>query len=316
MHCEATGSRSHKQRGIMSSLSDGKVKPASFSNPYFYRFAVGDAPATMVSDGPLPVGAHTSHYANVTAEEMEAILDANFIRKDKMVLEQNVLVIETGGKTVLFDTGVGTLERYGPTSGQLMNTLAAANIDPASIDAVVISHAHPDHVSGIMKADGTRNFPNAQYYINEADFNFWTDPAKPSGPKVDTARNNLLPNRNRIVFIKDGQEFIPGVTGILAPGHSVGHMMFMIQSGNGQLCYTADLAHQYAIQLEMPLSEFLVDTDPAQMAQTRLKHLTILAEGRIPMLGYHFPWPGIGHVVRFGDGFRFVPSAMQMISVP
>ena len=298
-----------------TSRGASRVNLTASANPYFYRFAIGDTKATMVSDGPMPCGSPKPHFSNSAPEDIDALLDANFVRKDNMVLEQNVLILDIGGKTVLFDTGMGTVTDFGTTCGKLMDTLATADIDPAGIDAVVLSHAHIDHVAGIMKLDGTRTFPNAQYYMDQTDFEFWTDPNQPLNLVTDTARNNLRPIRDRLVFVKDGEEFLPGVTAILAPGHSVGHLMFMVQSGKHQLCLTSDLAHQSVIQLERPLCHFGADTDAEQAAQTRLKQLTMLAEERTPMMGYHFPWPGIGHIVKSGEGFRFVPSAMENFPV-
>ncbi len=122
------------------------------------------------------------------------------------------------------------------------------------------------------------------------------------GAFLDTARKNLLPIRDRLVFVKDGQEFLPGIQAIAAPGHSIGHTMFMITSGKDSLCYLGDLTHHPVLLMEKPLTEFAYDTDPKQSAQTRLKMLTMLAKNRIPVLAYHFAWPGIGHVAENGQG--------------
>jgi glyoxylase-like metal-dependent hydrolase (beta-lactamase superfamily II) len=113
-------------------------------------------------------------------------------------------------------------------------------------------------------------------------------------------------------FIKDGEEIIPGVHAMLAPGHTVGHTIFMIDSGGKQLCYVADLAHHPVLLLQKPLTEFKYDTDPKQSAQSRVKMLSMLADKKIPLLAYHFAWPGIGHVAKQGDGFRFYPEGMKM----
>src|SRR3954453_619130 len=240
---------------------------------------------------------------------------SNFLPTGNAVLEQNALVVNTGDKLVLFDTGMGSLTVFGPTTGKLMNSLKQAGIDPKDIDAVVMSHAHIDHCGGCMADDGSRHFPNAEYYITQADYDFWTDESRvPSEFKVflDTARKNLTPNRDRMRFIKDSEEFLPGIQAILAPGHTVGHTIFMITSGGQSLCYVGDLAHHPVLLLEKPVTEFKYDTDPKQSAQTRVKMLTMLADKKIPLLAYHFAWPGIGYVAKQGDGFRYYPEAMKM----
>ena len=285
--------------------------------PYLYRFKLGDAQATMVSDGILPLGEPTANFANISKEEIQSELKNNFLPLDKIVLQQNVLVLNQGGKTIVFDTGMGGLKLFGPTTGQLMKTLRQAGIDPKDVDAVVMSHAHIDHCGGVMADDGSRNFPNAQLFITQADYDFWTDQQK-VGEKSkvfwETATKNLVPNRDRIHFIRDGEEILPGIHAILAPGHTVGHTIFMISSGNEQLCYIADLSHHPVLLLEHPLTQFAYDTDPVQSSHSRVKMLTMLADNRIPILAYHFAWPGIGHVAKQGEGFHYYPAPMQLQS--
>ena len=205
--------------GLAGAPALAKAPMLGTQAPYFYRFKFGTAEATIVSDGPLPLGDPHKNYVGLTAAETDKQLTDNFLRLDDTVLEQNVLVLNTGDRMVLFDTGLGGLKLFGPTTGKLMTTLKQAGIDPKDIDAVVMSHAHIDHCGGCMADDGTRNFPNAQYYISQADYDYWTD-AQKVGPDLkvfyETATKNLPPNKDRMVFIKDGQEFLPGVTAISA----------------------------------------------------------------------------------------------------
>ena len=288
--------------------------------PYFYRFAHGKMQATVISDGILPLGEPSGSFLGSSKEEIGKMLTDNFLSPNNVVLEQNILVLNTGDKVVLFDTGMGSSQMFGPTPGKMLANLKAAGIDPKDIDAVVATHAHCDHVWGIMADNGTPNFPNAQIYISQADFDFWTDEKKLSlkepaymQPFVEGARKNLLPNRERIVFVKDGQEFLPGIQAMAAPGHTVGHTIYMITSDGKSLAAIGDLTHHQVILLEKPRIEFAYDTDSKQSASTRVRMLDMLASNRIPLIAYHFPWPGLGHVAKHGEGFRYFAAPLQMV---
>lgn len=287
--------------------------------PYFYRFKLGTAEATIVSDGPLPLGDPNASFLKIDKAEIGRELTDNFLPTNNAVLEQNIMVLNFGDRVVLFDLGMGTSRVFGPTTGKLMASLRQAGIDPASVDALVMSHAHIDHCGGIMADDGSRHFPNAQLYLAQSDFDYWTSdaivPANYPARKdfLGQAQKNLLPNRDRIHYFKDGEEFLPGITAMAAPGHTVGHTIFMIQSGNDQLCYIGDLAHHPVLLLEHPRTQFAFDTDPAQSAESRVRMLSMLAANRTTLLAYHFAWPGIGHVAKAGDGFRYFPQPMNMV---
>lgn len=283
--------------------------------PYFYRFGFGDAEVSVVSDGPLPLGDPGETFLGVPKEEVRGMLSRNFLDPANVTLEQNIPVVNFGDRLVLFDTGMGTSQAFGPTTGRLMKSLQEAGIRPQDIDAVCCSHAHIDHVGGIVGADGKPLFPNAEVWLAQSDFDFWTDEAKLGTPLkafVEHARKNLLPVRDRIKFFRDGQEFLPGIQAIAAPGHTVGHTIFMIASGGKQFCFMGDLTHHQVLLLERPLMEFAYDSDPKQSAQTRVRLLTMLADNKVPVMSYHFPWPGFGHLAKAGDGFRYFAEPMQM----
>lgn len=289
--------------------------------PYFYRFKLGDAECTVVSDGQLPLGDPNAAFLNIDKAEIARELNANFLPASNAVLEQNILVVNFGDRVVLFDTGMGTDALFGASTGKLQDTLRQAGIDPASVDAVVMSHAHIDHCGGLIAADGSRHFPNAQYFIGEADFNYWTDDSKipsnyPARPHfLAQARKNLLPVQDAIHFYKNEEQILPGITALSAPGHTVSHTIFMIESGGKQLAYIGDLAHHPVLLLERPRTQFAYDTDAAQSAESRVRMLTMLSTNRIPLLAYHFAWPGVGHVSQAGEGFRYFPLPVQMETV-
>ena len=295
-----------------------KAPMANTQAPAFYRFKVGGFEATVVSDGPLHMGEpNAGVFSDVNKEQMVKELTDNFLPTDDVLLEQNALVINTGERVVLFDTGVGSTKIMGPDSGRLISSLKAAGLDPKDVDAVVLTHAHPDHCWALMADDGSRNFPNAQIYMAQADLDFWTDEGKLTHPQlkdfVAGTRKHLLPNRDRMVFVRDGQEFLPGIQAMAAPGHTVGHTVFVVTSQGKSLCNAGDIAHHHTMMVENPRRAFSYDTDGKQAVASRLRVFDMLASQRVASVTYHFPWPGLGHIGKQGDGYRYFPMPLRTV---
>jgi glyoxylase-like metal-dependent hydrolase (beta-lactamase superfamily II) len=283
---------------------------------YFHRMKVGDAEVTVVSDGPLPLGPPKGTFTGAPDEELKKMLTDNFLSPDDIVLEQNSPIVNFGNKLVLFDTGMGTSKLFGANTGRQQKSMMEAGIKPEDIDAVVFSHAHIDHIGGVVDASGKVLFPNAQFYIAQSDFDYWTDEGKMGSPLKDFvvhARANLMPVRDKLVFYKDGQEFLPGVQALAAPGHTVGHHIFMISSAGKSFAFLADLTHHQILLMEKPRMEFSYDTDPKQAAESRVKMLDMMAANKIAVMSYHYPWPGYGHVVKTGEGFHYIAEPMVMV---
>jgi glyoxylase-like metal-dependent hydrolase (beta-lactamase superfamily II) len=300
---------------MMGDLALARAPKLGTQSQYFYRFNVGDAEVTVVSDGQLDLGNPKGTFTGVPDDELGKMLSDNFLPTNDIMLEQNSPIVNTGDKLVLFDSGMGTAKNFGTTTGRQQRSMTEAGIKAEDIDAVVFSHGHVDHIGGVVDADNKILFPNAQYYIAQSDFDFWTDEGKAGGPMKDFiahARKNLMPVRDRLVFYKDGQEFLPGVQALAAPGHTVGHTIFMVSSGGKSFAYTADLTHHPILLMEKPRMEFAYDTDPKQAADSRVKMLDMLAANKIPILAYHYPWPGMGHIAKTGEGFHYIPKPMQM----
>jgi glyoxylase-like metal-dependent hydrolase (beta-lactamase superfamily II) len=317
-----TGSAALSTAGLIGShlvgAASAKAPMSNTQAPAFYRFKVGSVEATVVSDGPIgPLGDPSGLFVGASREQIEKTLTDNFLGHEKIVLEQNALLVNSGDRLILFDTGMGATKMFGSDTGRLLATLKAAGIDPREVDAVVITHAHPDHCWGIAGDAGAPNFPNAQIFMTQADFEYWTDEAKLARDTIrsmiEGTRNALRPNRDRITFITDRQEFLPGIQAMAAPGHTVGHMAYLITSQGQTLCVVGDLMHHHVLSMEQPRLEFAYDTDPKQAVSTRLRILDMLAAQRLPFLAYHFPFPGIGHVARQGDGFRYIAAPMKMV---
>lgn len=284
--------------------------------PGWYRFNIGDIEATIISDGLLDLGSATDQFPAAPADEITQIMKNEFLPVQPMMLEQNCLVINTGDRLVLFDSGMGADQLFGTQAGRILKNLAAAGIHPADIDDIILTHAHCDHCWGMVADDNSLNFPNAQVHISQADFDFWTDEAKLQAdgfvPKfVAGARKNLLPYRDRMHFVKDGKEVLAGVTALHTPGHTVGHTSYVISSGNSTFLNVGDVVHHYALLFQNPQWEFAFDSDPKVAAQTRLKLFDMASSDQMPMIGYHFPFPGLGHIRREGTAFDYVAIPMQ-----
>jgi glyoxylase-like metal-dependent hydrolase (beta-lactamase superfamily II) len=279
-----------------------KAPPLKTQAPAFYRFNVGGIEATVVSDGVI-VGVTKSTFVGPAAANVEKMMIDLFLPADKFVMDQNALVINTGDKLALFETGMASVKRN-DDMGLLVRNLRAAGIDP-----------NIDHIGGILAEDGTRNFPNSQIFISQEDLEYWTNEGlagTPAEGSMRAARKNLLPNRDRILFYSDGKEVIPGVVAMHTPGHTVGHTCFVITSASDTLYFAGDLAHHNVI-IENPRMEDIYDTDRQLGIQTRLKTMDMLVAQRMRTLVYHLPWPGLGHFVKRGDGFHFEPEPVKFV---
>ena len=308
--------------GVTTGLRSASARMpfAATQVPYFYRFPVGKFQATIVSDGPLPLGDPAASFKGVTKEETAKALTDNFLPADNTVLEQNALVLNTGSKLVLFDSGMGTSKAFGPTTGRLMRSLLQSGIDPARIDDVICTHAHIDHIGGLVNAAGRRLFPNATIHITKSDYDFWTDEGKLGGDLkafVVHARANLLPYKGRIQWVEDGKDVVPGVQAMAAPGHTVGHTIYIIKSEDKSLAFIGDTTHHQILLTEKPRTEFAYDTDAKQAVLTRLKVFDMLSKDKLAFIAYHFPWPGVGHLARTGpESFRFFAEPMTIVPIP
>jgi glyoxylase-like metal-dependent hydrolase (beta-lactamase superfamily II) len=313
-HLLAGASATASAQVVISALPAAAKAPLLKNQaPSFYRFKIGGIEATVVSDGVI-VGVTKATFVGPAAANVEKMMTDLFLPADNFVMDQNALVINTGDKLALFETGMASVKRN-DDMGLLVGNLKAAGIDPSDIDYLIPSHAHIDHIGGILAADGTHNFPNAQIFISQEDLEYWTNEGlagTPAEGSMRAARKNLLPNRDRILFYSDGKEVIPGVVAMHTPGHTVGHTCFVITAASDTLYFAGDLAHHNVI-IENPRMEDIYDTDRQLGIQTRLKTMDMLVAQRMRTLVYHLPWPGLGHFVKRGDGFHFEPEPIKFV---
>ncbi|WP_419899878.1 MBL fold metallo-hydrolase [Roseomonas sp. USHLN139] len=311
---------------LLSSLGSRPAEAAApFLNslpPAWHRFRFGEFEATVISDGRLPLGKPVPAFPASPPAEIVGLLEGAFLPPDAATLEQNILVLNTGKQLILFDTGMGdsmgpASKMFGPTTGKMLENMRAAGIQPEQIDLVVLTHAHCDHCWGLTDASGAKVFPNAQVALSEADLRYWTDDNNKRGPDfmtpfIDGAKKNLSAYRDRMIMVQDGKEVAPGIVAMAAPGHTVGHHVYAITSGNQTMVNTGDLAHHHILLLKKPMWEFSFDTDPKLSAQSRSRMLDRLATDRHAILSYHFPWPGLGHVAKAGEGYDWIAEPMNL----
>jgi glyoxylase-like metal-dependent hydrolase (beta-lactamase superfamily II) len=275
----------------------------------FHRFLIGTREAAVVSDGPLLLTPPGEVFTTLAPELIDGALRAAFMDGGPMRIEQNVLLVDLDGALALFDNGMGTSQLFGSQAGRLLTSLAEAGVRPDEIDAMVLSHAHPDHCWGTTHDDGRPTFPNATIYMAQEELRFWeqcTDPEMEA--VVEGVAKHLAPLRERIRFFRDGEEFLPGVRAMAAPGHTPGHTIFLISSGEERLCVLCDVTFHDPLSYAFPQAASAYDYDKALGARTRCETLACLADQRTRVISYHAPWPGIGHVARAGDAFRYVPA--------
>jgi glyoxylase-like metal-dependent hydrolase (beta-lactamase superfamily II) len=290
-----------------------RAPKAGVQAPGFYRFNVGDIEITALADGYIPL--ETKVFGGDPATGMR-MLEAEFLPTDKVKTAVNAWLVNTGDKLVLVDTGTGSV--FGPTLGKLAANLQAAGIDPAAVDAIVLTHMHPDHVSG-STADGAARFPQATLHVAEPEQAFWTSAeiaAKaPDGfkPFFQMAQSAVKPyaDAGRIVLFKDDAEPVPGLRTHHAPGHTVGHSMIRVGSGGKEVLLWGDIIHNAAMQFPEPDRALAFDTDQAQAIATRKRVLDMVSADKTLIAGSHLPFPGIGYVAKAGTGYRFVPVHWQ-----
>jgi glyoxylase-like metal-dependent hydrolase (beta-lactamase superfamily II) len=267
--------------------------------PTFNRFRLGAFEVTTLLAGTRTVENPQEIFGlNVDAETFDAASAAAFLPTDKAQFFFNPTLVNTGTELVLFDTGLD------PDS--MTAALASAGVTPDQVDTVVITHMHGDHIGGLMGPNGA-TFTNARYVTGSVENNHW------AGAANDNYNAAVLPLADKTTYLDDAGGVTGGITAMAAFGHSPGHMIYMLESDSKQLVITADTANHYVWSLAHPDWEVSFDADKAAAAATRKSVFGMLAADRVPFIGYHMPFPGLGFVETADSGFRYVPASYQMM---
>ncbi|WP_284981564.1 MBL fold metallo-hydrolase [Arthrobacter sp. efr-133-TYG-118] len=292
----------------------------------YVRFPHGSFECTVVSDGILEMGAARVNFPTANPEDIDALLTVHYLPTENVRLNQNVLIVNTGDQLIQFDSGVGIdpeLGRgfFGPKTGQAIPNLRASGIDPADIDIVAITHTHPDHVWGLVDAEGTPLYPNASIAVSREDFEYWTDLSRiDSAPNEHMkdhfrgAHKNLMPyaDSGRIIWVRDGSEIAPGITAVATPGHSPGHIVYKVESDGDTMITWGDLCHHQVLLLQHPEWGFQFDYEQKAATAQRWRIYDLVESNRYSVLAYHFPFPGLGHLKKDGGGYAWLPSEIEL----
>ena len=273
--------------------------------------ALGAKSLTMLSDGTLTLP-FSFIYPDIPADELKAFMASHGMTGDALTPDCNVTLLRDGDRVVLFDVGAGA--NFMPTAGKLVESLAEAGLEPGDITDVLFTHGHPDHLWGLLDDFDEPLFPDANYYMNRIEWDYWR--ASDTLEKTPEARQSFVVGaQTRLAVLEDrinlfdyGAEVIPGVEAVDTRGHTQGHTSYMLHDGSQSVLVVGDVLSQAAVSFEKPSWHTGTDHEPETGAATRVKLLDRLTADKSRIIGFHLPHPGLGHVERSGDAWRFVAA--------
>jgi glyoxylase-like metal-dependent hydrolase (beta-lactamase superfamily II) len=281
--------------------------------PGIYRYKIGEFELTAINDGVNLRPVEDGFVKNATLDAVKGALQDAYLPTDKLPIPFNQLIVNTGRRVVLIDTGTGG--QMAPTAGLLLENMDAAGIDPKAVDTVLISHFHGDHILGLRTKEGELAFPNAEVHVPDAEWAFWMDEGEASRAPESAKKNFMNAKKTFGSIAKDvrryapDEELVTGITSIEAYGHTPGHMAFRVSSGTAQMLVLSDTANHPALFVRNPGWHAVFDMDGAKAEETRRRIFDMAAADKIRVQGYHFPFPATGHIAKDGDGYTFIPAA-------
>ena len=269
-----------------------------------FHFRVGAFDCLVINDGNISGNAEML-FVNAPAQQLAKVLHAHALDPEHLPSTWSCLLVKTADHVVLIDTGLGSGQ---PVGGHLLPILAEEGVSPTDIDTVILTHGHGDHIGGCVTESGDPAFPKATYFMGKDEWLYWMSEAtlaQESDSTADFARRKLLPLTAVLQTVEDGQEIVPGIRVVAAPGHTVGQTAVQIESDGEQLLFLADVA-LHPIHVEHPDWVSRMDADPAQTVLTRQKMFQWAVDHNALVLAFHFPpFPSLGRIVPKGNGWKW-----------
>jgi glyoxylase-like metal-dependent hydrolase (beta-lactamase superfamily II) len=278
----------------------------------FFRFTMGDMEVFQIFEGENTRPHSDGFIRNASVDDTKKALTAAGLKDDAVPNAFTVTVVKTGGRTIMFDSGLGTGTL--PATGRLAENLKAAGIEQKDINLIVVSHYHPDHIFGLMDKDNAQIYPNAEIVMPEAEYGFWTDPAKtsklPEGVQGLAKRvQATFPNWKNIRQVGDNAEVAPGIRSISTHGHTPGHTSYVLSSGGRQHIVLADITNIPQIFVKNPGWHVMFDADAASAEANRRRMFDRAIADKATLGGYHWGMPGCGTLAKDGNSYVFTPMA-------
>ncbi len=300
---------------LVAPSAQAAAPPAGKQAPGWYRYKVGSIEVTVVTDGANTFKFSDGHLTNKTRGDMNGALEAAYYPKDQLTTPYNPVVVNTGGKLIVIDTGTGeaNYERTKGVVGQFQTNLKAAGIDRNAVDMVVISHFHGDHINGLITPDKKPAYPNAEILVPAGDWKFFMDDgemSRASGERMTTvfkgARNVFDTIGRKVTPYEPDKEIVPGITSVATFGHTPGHTSHIISSGNSKVFVQGDVTHVPFVHVRNPGWHAMYDQDGAMAEATRRKVYDMLAAEKMMVQGFHYPFPSLAYIEKSGTGYREV----------
>jgi glyoxylase-like metal-dependent hydrolase (beta-lactamase superfamily II) len=263
-----------------------------------HAFKIGELSAVALRDGGIETPNDNKVFGvGRTPEEVAAVLSDAGLPTDKMSLTIEPLLVKSGDRVLLFDTGAGA--NFGPGAGMLPASLAEAGVDPASVTDIFVSHSHGDHVGGLVNAEGALNFPNATIHLSKPEWKYL------SGLEQYAALNKAI--KAKVDAFTPDAEIVPGVVKAVAiKGHTPGHSGYLITSGTDSLLYVGDSMHHFVVSVQKPEWTIAFDGDNTVASASRAALIAKSAESGQRIYAVHFPYPGIGKFEKQGEKIVWV----------